>query len=156
MGCHTSFSRPITDKEFQLMKEYALIEIFDLTGPSAENIELGLNNEFLYKQLTKSFVENVPCVYGKYWWQLGYDAGNPKLLNGSAFVHEIRDYNGLFIDVPKYDDIFRVKHYPRKVITNRRNLRRWMRKDYFKLTKEQLDKVSEFFEKYPNGVITFG
>lgn len=47
MGCHTSFSRPITDKEFQLMKEYALIEIFELTGPSVENIELGLNNEFL-------------------------------------------------------------------------------------------------------------
>ena len=51
MGCHTSFSRPITDKEFQLMKEYAPIEIFNLTGSSEENMELGLNNEFLYKQL---------------------------------------------------------------------------------------------------------
>lgn len=60
MGCHTSFSRPITDKEFQLMKEYAPIEIFNLTGSSEENMELGLNNEFLYKQLMKSFVKNIP------------------------------------------------------------------------------------------------
>lgn len=104
----------------------------------------------------KSFVKNIPCVYGKYWWQLGYGAGNPQLLNGSAYIHEIRGRSGLFVDIPEYEDIFRVKHYPRKVITNRRNLRRWMRKDYFKLTKEQLDKVSEFFEKYPDGVITFG
>ena len=84
MGCHTSFSRPITDKEFQLMKEYAPIEIFNLTGSSEENMELGLNNEFLYKQLMKSFVKNIPCVYGKYWWQLGYGAGNPQLLNGQV------------------------------------------------------------------------
>ena len=86
----------------------------------------------------------------------GYGAGNPQLLNGSAYIYEIRGRSGLFVDIPEYEDIFRVKHYPRKVITNRRNLRRWMRKDYFKLTKEQLDKVSEFFEKYPDGVITFG
>ena len=79
MGCHTSFSRPITDKEFQLMKEYALIEIFDLTGPSAENIELGLNNEFLYKQLTKSFVE----MFHVYMGSIG---GN------SAMVQEIQNY----------------------------------------------------------------
>lgn len=156
MGCHTLFSRPITDKEFELMKEYAPIEIFNLTGSSEENMELGLNNEFLYKQLMKSFVKNIPCVYGKYWWQLGYGAGNPQLLNGSAYIYEIRGRSGLFVDIPEYEDIFRVKHYPRKVITNRRNLKRWMRKDYFKLSKEQLDKVSEFFEQYPDGVITFG
>lgn len=138
------------------MKEYAPIEIFNLTGSSEENMKLGLNNEFLYKQLMKSFIKNIPCVYGKYWWQLGYGAGSPQLLNGSDYIHEIRGHSELFIDIPEYEDIFRVKHYPRKVITNRRNLRRWIRKDYFKLTKEQLDKISEFFEQYPDGVITFG
>ena len=30
MGCHTWFYRPITEKEFELMKDYAPIEISDL------------------------------------------------------------------------------------------------------------------------------
>lgn len=30
MGCHTWFSRPITDEEFKKMKEYAPREIYHL------------------------------------------------------------------------------------------------------------------------------
>ena len=39
MGCHTWFSRPVTEEEFKLIKEYAPIEIYNLTGDSKENIE---------------------------------------------------------------------------------------------------------------------
>ena len=31
MGCHTWFSRPITAEEFELMKQYAPTEIYNLT-----------------------------------------------------------------------------------------------------------------------------
>ena len=155
MGCHTWFSRPITDKEFNLMKEYAPIEIYQLTGDSPENIESGMYDKYLYDLLMKSLKENIPCVYGKYWYQLGWGEGNPKL-GDNSFIREINGYNDLFINVPEYHDIFRVKNYPRKVITNRRNLRRWIGKRYFDLTAEQLEKCSEFFRKYPGGVITFG
>lgn len=155
MGCHTWFSRPITEEEFDLMKEYAPIEIHQLVGDSKENVESGMYDEYLYNLLMKSLKENIPCVYGKYWWQLGWGEGNPKL-GDSSFVREIRGYNNLFIDVREYHDSFRVKNYPNKVITSRRKLRRWMGKKYFNLTTEQLEKISEFFRKYPGGVITFG
>lgn len=102
----------------------------------------------------KSYNEDIPCVYGKYWWQLGYGEGNPDL--EIPFTCEIRGYDKLFVNVPEYNDLFRVKNYPKKIITNRKNLRRWMGKRYFKLTEDQLKKCSEFFRKYPCGVITFG
>lgn len=41
MGCHTWFSRPITTEEFELIKEYAPTEMYDLIGDSNENIKVG-------------------------------------------------------------------------------------------------------------------
>lgn len=155
MGCHTWFSRPITEKEFNLMKEYAPIQIYELTGDSKKNIENGMYDKHLYDLLMKSLKENIPCVDGKFWWQLGWGEGNPEL-GTDSFTHEIKGYKNLFVDVPEYHDLFRVRNYPHKVITSRRNLRRFMRKKYFKLTSEQLEKCTEFFQKYPGGVITFG
>lgn len=64
MGCHTWFSRPITDEEFRKMKEYAPREIYQLTGNSKENVESGLYDKNLYDLLMKSYIENIPCVYG--------------------------------------------------------------------------------------------
>ena len=154
MGCHTWFSRQITDEEFKKMKEYAPREIYYFTGNSQENIENGLYDKNLYNLLMKSYNEDIPCVYGKYWWQLGYGEGNPDL--EISFTREIRGYNQLFVNVPEYNDLFRIKNYPKKIITGRKNLRRWMGKRYFKLTNEQLERVSEFFREYPYGVITFG
>lgn len=157
MGYHTWFSRPVTENEFKLIREYAPIEIYNLTGNSKENIENGLFDESLFNLLMKSYNEDVPCVYGKYWWQLGYGSSNPELLNGEEeYVHEIRGHKGLFINANKYYDTFRVKNYSSKVIHNRKELRKWMRKKYFELDDRKLEKISEFFREYPNGVITFG
>ena len=157
MGCHTWFCRPLTKDEFGLMKEYAPIEIYNMTGNKENLYDVGLYNEALYKNLMKSYNENIPCVYGKYWWQYGYGSSNPKLAKGEDnFVSEIRGETGLFLDVDYYHDVFRVNNYPRKVIHNKRELRRFMRKRYFELSKEQLIKISEFFKKYSGGVIHFG
>ena len=157
MGCHTWFSRPITESEFKLIKDYAPIEIYNLTGDSKENIENGLYDKSLYNLLMKSYNENIPCVYGKYWWQLGYGSSNPQLLDGEYnYIHEVKGCKDLFVNIDKYHDIFRVKNYPSKVIHSRRELRRWMRKRYFELEDWQLEKVSEFFRENPGGVITFG
>lgn len=147
MGCHTWFSRPITAEEFELMKQYAPTEIYNLTYNS---------DRVLYNFLMESYRKNIPCVDGLYWWELGYGSGNPKLLNGSAFIHKINGKKGLFVDVPKYCDMFRVSSYSKKVISSRKELRQWMKKRYFELTDGQLEIVSKFFRENVGGVITFG
>ena len=134
-------------------KVYTLKNIKD----SLENCLQSVPNAMIYLHNEKSYNENVPCVYGKYWWQLGYGSSNPQLLEGEDnYIREIRGCKGLFVDVDKYHDTFRVKNYPSKVIRNRKELRRWMKKRYFELEDWQLEMVSEFFRENPDGVITFG
>ena len=182
MGCHTWFKRLLSDDEFHLMKEYAPSEIKELTLDCMSNLyDLGL-----YNLLMKSYNENIPCVYGKYWYELGYGSGNPKfnqihgntinvsVIEGKLFVDlafdanicenkygmKINDFNTDneidMIDFPYFHDIFRIKNYPKKVIHNKRELRKYLRKRYFELTEYQLNRISKFFELYPGGVITFG
>ena len=155
MGCHTWFSRPITTEEFKLIKEYAPIEIYNATGDTKENIEMGAYNQHHFDMLMKSYTENIPCVYGKYYWQWGYGYKNPELLNGNAYIYEVHRKKGLFVDIPEYYDTFRVKNYPRKIIHSRKELRRYLKKAYFTLSKEQLEKISQFFRVYPDGIISF-
>lgn len=152
MGCHTWFYRPITEEEFSLMKDYAPIEISKLVNE--ENIKIGTYDKTLYDLLMKSYDQNLPCVYGYYWWQLGWGSSNPKL-NGCCTKY-ISKLNGLYIEVEEYCDTFRVHNYPAKIIHSRRELRRWMRKRYFDLSCYQLEKVSEFFKNNRGGVIMFG
>lgn len=148
MGCHTYFSRPITEEEFQKMKEYAPTEIYELTGDPNKSIY----DKRLYDALMSSYTENIPCIGNYQWWHLCYGIGNPDL-DGI----DIREINwSLFVDVEEYYDLFRVKGYPEKVIRNQKELRKYLRKRYFQLTDEQLEKISEFFKRYPGGVITFG
>lgn len=154
MGCHTWFYRPITEEEFSFMKDYAPIEISNLLDSSQDNMEIGGYDKTLYDLLTKSYNENLPCVYGYYWWQLGWGDSNPKLNNyHTAYIPKLK---GLYIEVEEYVDTFRVHNYPTKIIHGRRDLRRWMRKRYFELSEYQLEKVSEFFSNNRGGIITFG
>lgn len=152
MGCHTWFYRPITKEEFELMKDYAPIEIGDLLNE--ENIKIGAYDKSLYDLLMKSYNENLPCVYGYYWWQLGWGESNPQLNN--CYTKYISKLKGLYVLEEEYCDTFRVHNYPTKIIHSRRELRRWMRKRYFDLSCYQLEKVSEFFKNNHGGVIMFG
>lgn len=153
MSCHTWFSRPLTIEEFNLMKDYAPTEIYNLTGDTKQNIECGMNDIHLYNKLMKSYNENIPCVYGKYWWELGYGSGN---LKSSVGLFNINKSHKLYIKVNEYTDTFRISTYPNYIIRNRRELRKYLRKRYFSLTNDQLQTISKFFKEYPNGIITFG
>lgn len=81
-------------------------------------------------------------------------AATPEL--PGSYFHEVKGESGLFVDVEKFHDTFRVKNYPSKVIHSRKELRRWMGKKYFELKECQFEMISEFFRENPGGIITFG
>ena len=148
MECHTWFYRPVTDEEFEKAKAYAPIQIEELCGK-----ESGMYDKVLYDTLMKSYNENIPCVYGKYWYELGYGfdkrAGIP--------YDSIRIIRGkLYGEAERYHDVFRVYHYPRKIIHSRHELRKFMKKKYFELEQWQLDMISKFFKENKGGIIEFG
>lgn len=151
MGCHTWFYRPLTNEEFDLMSSYALSDIEEVTGATEENIKAGMYDESLYDCLIESYRENKPCVYGKYWWELGYGSIGAF---GNCSVHCIK--GKLYMEIEGYHDTFRVYNYPKWIIHNRKELRRKMRSKYFELSDEQIERISEFFRKYKDGIITFG
>lgn len=93
----------------------------------------------------KSYTENIPCVYGYFWWQFRYGTGNP-VFNNPCFRFVDNQLSRLYVDVEGYYDLFRVENYPQKVVRNRRMLRKCLGKRYFKLTDGQLAKISEFLE----------
>lgn len=158
MGCHTWFSRPLNDFEMGLIKEYAPIEAMKLVGNTEENLKNGFYDEHLFNSLMRSIKEDIPCVDGKfYYWELGWGSSNPRLLDGERnFVYTVRGDNRLHIEVPEYGDLFRVENYPSKVIHNKRELRKFLKSRYFELDQNKLDKLHEFWTKYPDGVIKFG
>ena len=181
MGCHTWFSRPLNEEEFQLMTEWAPIEIKELTLDNEQCYD-----KWLYDLLMRSYNENMPCVYGKYWYELGYGSSNPKFVQMYGDILSIRAIEGkVYVDCsfsadmslnkygknicdfeltteeeqlnfPYFHDVFRVENYPNKVIHSRKELRKYLRKRYFKLSEYQLKRISKFFQMYPGGVITFG
>lgn len=153
MGCHTYFFRPLTEIEFSSMKDHALEDIENLCGPTEFNVKTGIYDKELYNALRKSYYDDLPCVCDKFWWQWVY---GESAFGDRAWITELCGLNGLYICERGYDDLFRVPSYPKRTIKNRRELRKVLRKKYFNLSDEQLQKVSEFFRKNPGGVIVFG
>ena len=157
MGCHTWFSRPITAEEYSWMKEYAVKEAEEI-APDVPGLE-----NHLVDMVKKSIETDEKCIFGYRWDEMGYGSGNPKLIEKfwtpNSMVH-----GKIYVDCCcpndnddlKFHDVFRVKNYPKKVIHNRRELRRYLGKRYFKLEEWQKERVSKFFKAFPGGVITFG
>lgn len=79
-----------------------------------------------------------------------------KFYNGMSYNEFIKTDFCNSDDYPYFCDVFRVYTYPNKVIHSKKELRRYLRKRYFELSKEQLREVSNFFRLYPGGVINFG
>lgn len=176
MGCHTWFSRPITIEEFKLMEEYALEDAEKIFGDTKENRELCPSSIIPYniELIKRSLETNEACYYGMTWYEAGFGHNNPELIKKLGDIPYIRIFknrgqkgiNSVYIDASlrvefennifKFHDVFRIHNYPNKVIYNKHELRRFLRKKYFDLTEEQLKKISIFFKLYPGGVIDFG
>ena len=158
MGCHTWFLRPLTNDEIDLFRSNAINEALEVLK-YIEDENNGLTTADL--NFHNKIVESVNNG-GDYWLQLGYGttigekSESTRYINGVHYLDLNLPPNPIFTDIKRYHDEFRVKNYPRKIIHNRRELRRFMRKKYFSLTDDQLKTISEFFRENPKGIIMFG
>lgn len=139
MGCHTWFCKPVTIKEQVEMMHNAPKYI----------TEIKKYDEYIAGLLMKSYEQNIPCVYGKYWWEFGCG------YNDDDVIRILKIEKHLYAAIQECFDLFVIKTYSKKIIHSRYELRKYLRKRYFDLTEEQKNKISEFFEKYPGGVIMF-
>lgn len=155
MGCYTWFGRPITNEEFSLMRDYAV--------KSAEEILSWGEDYGMDKSLVNAVRRSVETgepqtrLYNRTWWQLGYGATNPALgKDFSVFNKEGK----LFVRCDEFDMTARasigIYTYPHKVIHNKRELRRYIGKRYFNITPSEHLKLSEFWKKYPSGIMYWG
>lgn len=109
MGCHTWFNRPITEEEFELMREYALQDAEKIYGDTEENREICPSSIEPYNiELVKRSLETgEACFYGMTWYEAGFGRNNPKLIEKlktvpSTYIYKDRGQKGInsvYIDV---------------------------------------------------------
>ena len=152
------FWRPITDKEMKIVRDYAPTEIYESYGDTENNKKYGFYKRALYEELMRSFNENIPCVNGKYWWwQYAIGSDNPYFQKDDALVFWFKNV-GTVVELPQYNKLLPIKnHYFTKnhVCKNRRQLRKYLGKQYFQLSETQRNEISKFFREYKGGIITF-
>lgn len=166
MGCYPWFARPVTNDEFELMKEYCIQEAYYAlmkwkteSEKRALDTLYGIDPEHYYHLIVKSCMFDKPCLYGKYWYQLGWGSGNPKLSDGLSNFNTYWIKDKLYTDIgdERYllyvEELRVVKTYPHKIIHNKKELRRYLRKKYFSLSKETHEALSELWAKYPGSIL---
>ena len=139
MGCHTWFYRLIPSQEIKTRRIKALQHVNEYYYD--EDIS-DLLTEYEYDTI-KASINNPLCFK---WIKLGY-----------GFDGLTMKFNNNYYEVTyDYHDVFRIKNYPTKVLVNFRQLRRWLRRRYYKLTQEQIASIKQFWIDYPDGIIDFG
>lgn len=161
MGCHTWFARPVKNEELELFKKYAVQDAWYLYGDTKENRENNFVDMNKYYHVVNSVENNTD-----YWWKNNFGTtiriGNEEkseytyVINDILYLDLTEPCNPIFYNQKRYHDIFRVENYPKKIIHNRKELRKWLRKKYFRLDEKQLSEITDFFKENPGGIIKFG
>ena len=156
MGCHIWFERPITDEEFALMKDYAVKNAEEYL-PQNVDFDTGIDEKFV-DAIRRSVEtgEPQPELDNCTWWELGYGITNPAL--GEDFTVFNRK-GSLFVECEEFHNTARVSigiyTYPKKIIHNKRELRKYLGKKYFNITPQEHERLSEFWKKYPKGIMSW-
>ena len=181
MGCHSWFARPLTDDEVEKLREYCQIDIEDKRSKEGYD-EQFLNLISESAKMDKPFRDPTSTSKRLFWWfQFGYGEDymkavkrEPYLLSDDAFrsneegitvigvlekdlkrrkpTHGYKLYTLI-----KLHNIARIRFtYPKKVIHNKRELRKFLGKDYFKISDRDHQLLSEFWKTFPGGFMYFG
>lgn len=159
MGCHTWFYRPITKKEIDELIDNSYQSLFYgfITDPFYRNINF--TDESLINELSNNINDLKP--YLDYAYTCVIEKRDPLYLirdgyGGKDGIYTKCIKDKVYIEVSKYNDLFRITNYPEYVIHNKKQLRRKLRKRYFELDDNILCKLSEFWKENPGGIIVFG
>ena len=57
MGCHTWFSRPVTEGELSVFKSHAIEDAYNLWGDTEENKQFKLEDEEIIEEFRKNNIE---------------------------------------------------------------------------------------------------
>lgn len=135
MGCHTWFYRPLPADEILKHREFVRKELEEMK--IEEEWDLSYRN-YHYNRINT-------MVYD---WILEYD------YYGEGVIYY--KHNGYYVDVDDFHDEFRIKNYPKKILHNYRQTKRWLLKKGKALTEEESNRLKEFWGKYKGGIIRFG
>jgi hypothetical protein len=181
MGCHSWFARPLTDDEVEKLTEYCQIDIEDKRSKEGYD-EQFLNLISESAKTNAPFRDPTSPSKRLFWWfQFGYGEDymnaverEPYLLSDDPFwpnekgIHVTIEHKKdlterktkhsyeLYADI-KLHNVARLRYtYPRKIIHNKRELRRFLGKDYFKISEREHQLLSEFWKTFPGGIMSFG
>lgn len=158
MGCHTWFYRLATKQEVEKLINNSYQRLFYgfITDPFYRNRN---NNE---DSLKKELFNNIDVLkpYIDYGYTCVVEKKDPLYLIRERYSSENDIYtkcikDKVYIEVPEYNDLFRIPNYPEYVIHNKKQLRMKLRKKYFELDDNVLSKLSEFWKENPGGIIVF-
>ncbi len=148
------FLRLASDNEIEVMKNNTIKELEDIKE----------YDEKLYGLVKRSVYNNEPCIYGYYWWELGYGSNlnDLSLSSNSSFIYySIK--NKVYLEVNDFYNVFQFKvkkfwcitSYKRKKVKSYKQLKNYLRKDFYKLSLETKLSLREFWNKYPRGIVYF-
>lgn len=173
MGCYNWFARPLSEDEISKLREACRTDVkrhYDEDGYDSTMLKL-----IAESAKSNNFFKD-PALPNKkwYWFQFGYGEKFIKPIKRYPDILSDEDFGGIFIKsvlepgvkkANKYKLYASIKlsipsrlrsTYPKKIIHNKHQLRRFLRKDYFKLTDKDHELLSLFWKTFPKGIMYWG
>jgi len=180
MGCHSWFARPLTDEETENLRQACIKDIQRFRNKDID----GYDDLFLHlieesARTNKPFTDPALPKKKYYWFQFGWGEDYIKAIQRipdefsddslranfggvhvvPIYVYDTKRKTGeykLYVDI-KLHNVARLKFtYPKRIVHNKYELRKLLKKDYFKITESDHEKLSAFWKMFPEGIMFYG
>lgn len=154
----TGFARELTGEEIKVVKECARQEVEEIirTNDAAfiDLIKSGWFEQYINSIDNDTFIigRDVKCTYK--WYQSLYGVDNPKvkaIYKGKE--KHLYCVNGVLCEVLEYNNTTGIVTSPVKSVRNMRELRRYMRKDFYAIPEVERRRIEKFFLSIPKAIL---
>jgi len=157
MGCHTWFNKRLTIPVEQIKKEaISNIEIVIKRWESYKSTD----QQMIFLGLTEERIENM-LIFLNRCLQRCHKNYLGTISYGYSLEKSIHLFDGIFYEDAEYHDLFRRGHYPDDILKSYDETISYIENNIdkisFHISKEwSIEKLKEFWTKYPDGLIYFG